>query len=319
MLYFSVHRYDDASFFPYSRDAAADRVGVGKGAGFNVNCAWNVPLKDNSGMGDADYFAVFQSLLLPIATEFAPDIILVSAGFDAAKGERYGCCVTPEGFGLMTQMLRMVCPAMVMVLEGGYELAVLSACVVACMQALKQPITSDTNKQVASLVAATRNPKAAAVRSINSTLIALHGYWSKLPETCVVRATATVGDKDKRSKHKGSSKRERRTRRRRDNKAGGRFAGGCSIAVRNTALSKHKADVRKLRRAEKQAREQLQRITQLRSNIKSKKKMSKTERRLFASEHDLEHELELVVGELNDLLSLSKEEVVRYYASAVTT
>ena len=217
----------------------------------------------------------------------------------------------------MTHMLRMVCPAMVMVLEGGYELAVLSACVVACMQALKQPITSDTNKQVASLVAGTRNPKSAAVRSINSTLIALHGYWSKLPETCVARAT--VGDKDKRSKHGGSSKRERRTRRRRDHKTGGRFAGGCSIAVRNTALSKHKADVRKLRRAEKQARGQLQRITQLRSNIKSKKKMSKTERRLFASEHDLEHELELVVGELNDLLSLSKEEVVRYYASAVTT
>lgn len=41
VLYISIHRYDNGSFFPGSTDAAATVVGSGKGRGFNVNIPWN--------------------------------------------------------------------------------------------------------------------------------------------------------------------------------------------------------------------------------------------------------------------------------------
>lgn len=64
VLYISLHRYDNGSFFPSSEDAAPDRVGVAQGAGFNVNVAWS-----GGRMGDSDYLAAFHHLVMPIATE----------------------------------------------------------------------------------------------------------------------------------------------------------------------------------------------------------------------------------------------------------
>lgn len=64
VLYISLHRYDNGMFFPSSEDAAPDRVGVSKGAGFNVNVAWS-----GGRMGDSDYLAAFHHIVMPIATE----------------------------------------------------------------------------------------------------------------------------------------------------------------------------------------------------------------------------------------------------------
>lgn len=64
VLYVSLHRYDNGSFFPSSEDAAPNRVGVAKGAGFNVNLAWS-----GGRMGDSDYLAAFHHVVMPIATE----------------------------------------------------------------------------------------------------------------------------------------------------------------------------------------------------------------------------------------------------------
>ncbi|XP_020620399.1 histone deacetylase 6-like isoform X2 [Orbicella faveolata] len=64
VLYFSVHRYDHAQFFPFSTCANYDVVGSGPGKGFTVNVPWN-----KKHMGDADYLAVFHHTLLPIAYE----------------------------------------------------------------------------------------------------------------------------------------------------------------------------------------------------------------------------------------------------------
>jgi acetoin utilization deacetylase AcuC-like enzyme len=63
-------------------------LGVGRGAGFNVNVPWS-----SKGVGDADYLAAFELLLQPIMSAFAPQIVLVSAGFDAAEGDFLGQCV----------------------------------------------------------------------------------------------------------------------------------------------------------------------------------------------------------------------------------
>lgn len=53
-------------------------IGEGPGAGFNINVPW-----ENGRCGDADYIAVWDHILVPVAKEFDPDIIILSAGFDA--------------------------------------------------------------------------------------------------------------------------------------------------------------------------------------------------------------------------------------------
>jgi acetoin utilization deacetylase AcuC-like enzyme len=55
-------------------------IGEGASAGYNINVPW-----ENGRCGDADYFAVWDHILLPVAKEFNPDIIIVSAGFDAGE------------------------------------------------------------------------------------------------------------------------------------------------------------------------------------------------------------------------------------------
>lgn len=67
VLYISLHRYDNATFFPHSEDAASNRVGVAKGVGYNVNVAWC-----GGRMGDSDYLAAFHHVVMPIATEVPP-------------------------------------------------------------------------------------------------------------------------------------------------------------------------------------------------------------------------------------------------------
>ncbi len=106
-------------------------VGNGAGAGFSVNVAW-----DAGGMGDGDYLAAFQQVLLPIAREFAPDLLLISAGFDAAEGDPIGgCCVSAEAFGHMTAALMPIAPC-VLLLEGGYNLTATARSTEACLRVL---------------------------------------------------------------------------------------------------------------------------------------------------------------------------------------
>lgn len=70
-------------------------------------------------MGDDEFLESFQRLFIPIAREFDPDLIIVSAGFDAAQGDPLGnCCVTPKGFAQLTTLLKQVSPKLVLALEG---------------------------------------------------------------------------------------------------------------------------------------------------------------------------------------------------------
>ncbi|MCO5593077.1 hypothetical protein L7F22_047083 [Adiantum nelumboides] len=101
VLYISLHRYENGEFFPGGIGGADDQVGVGAGVGRNVNIPW-----PDSGMGDGDYLAAFQRIVMPIAHEFAPDFVIISAGFDAAEGDHLGQCrVTPNGYAQMTHEL----------------------------------------------------------------------------------------------------------------------------------------------------------------------------------------------------------------------
>ncbi|XP_029358106.1 histone deacetylase 7-like isoform X3 [Echeneis naucrates] len=136
VLYISLHRYDDGNFFPGSGHPS--EVGVGAGEGFNVNVGWTGGL--NPPMGDAEYLAAFRAVVMPIAHEFSPDVVLVSAGFDAVEGHSSslgGYKVTAKCFGFLTrQLMSLAGGRVVLALEGGHDLKAICDASEACVSAL---------------------------------------------------------------------------------------------------------------------------------------------------------------------------------------
>ncbi|XP_010522651.1 PREDICTED: histone deacetylase 5-like [Tarenaya hassleriana] len=133
VLFFSVHRHESGSFYPSGDDGFYSMVGEGPGEGFNINVPW-----ENGRCGDADYLAVWDHILVPVAKEFNPDIILVSAGFDAAVRDPLGGCrVTPYGYSVMLKkLMEFARGKIVLALEGGYNLNSIANCSLACLQVL---------------------------------------------------------------------------------------------------------------------------------------------------------------------------------------
>lgn len=120
VLYASLHQYP---FYPGS--GAADETGRGNGKGFTVN----VPLR--AGSGDEEFLAAIDRILTVHAIPFAPNIILISAGFDAHMADPLaGLRVTTDGFARASRRVcafaNRVCDGkIVSVLEGGYHLTAL--------------------------------------------------------------------------------------------------------------------------------------------------------------------------------------------------
>lgn len=82
VLYASIHRYELGAFWPELIESNYNFTGEGRGRRYNVN----VPLND-TGLCDSDYLAIWHNLLLPIFYEYNPQLVLVSAGYDAGKFE----------------------------------------------------------------------------------------------------------------------------------------------------------------------------------------------------------------------------------------
>ena len=106
---------------------------MGAGAGYNVNVAW-----PKGGMGDAEYMAAFEEIVMPIARNFNPQLVIISAGFDAARGDPLGGNdLTPIGYAHMThQLLSLASGRVVVVLEGGYNLRSISRSMEAVVRVL---------------------------------------------------------------------------------------------------------------------------------------------------------------------------------------
>uniref|UniRef100_A0A6Q2WQQ9 Histone deacetylase n=1 Tax=Esox lucius TaxID=8010 RepID=A0A6Q2WQQ9_ESOLU len=172
VLYLSLHRYDDGNFFPGS--GAPDEVGAGAGLGFNVNMAFTGGL--DPPMGDAEYLAAFRTVVMPIANQFAPDVVLVSSGFDAVEGHASplgGYRLTAKCFGYLTrQLMGLAGGRLVLALEGGHDLTAICDASEACVSALLgielDPIPGEVMQQ---------RPNSNAVRSLEKVLEA-HGESS---------------------------------------------------------------------------------------------------------------------------------------------
>ena len=139
VLYISIHVYSNGMFYPgkppdpMTPDGGIENCGTGPGLGKNVNVGWH-----DQGMGDGEYMAAFQKIVMPIAKEFNPDLVVISAGFDAADGDELGgCFVTPACYAHMTHMLMSLADGKVAVcLEGGYNLKAISDSAVAVAKTL---------------------------------------------------------------------------------------------------------------------------------------------------------------------------------------
>jgi len=116
VLYFSAHR---GAYYPWTGEE--QEVGTGKGEGYTVN----VPLEP--GCSNACYGNAFRHLLWPLARQYRPELLLVSAGFDIHHNDPLGSMnVTTEGFarmtGLLMEMAAELCDErLILVLEGGYN------------------------------------------------------------------------------------------------------------------------------------------------------------------------------------------------------
>ncbi len=127
VMFVSLHAEKTRSGFPtYPANTARDMKGDGlrkrsKGRSFNVQ--WLVDDAD-----DAAYAYAFQHLILPALRQFAPDVILVSAGYDAIHGDALaGMNLSPQAFGFMARSLTTLGVPIVAVLEGGYDVQLLAS------------------------------------------------------------------------------------------------------------------------------------------------------------------------------------------------
>lgn len=89
-------------------------------------------------MGDGDYLAAFDRIIMPIAAEYGPDLVFISAGFDAAKGDPLGLnLVTPTGYAHMTSRLAQLAGGrLVVALEGGYNVDAIAPSALAVIRVL---------------------------------------------------------------------------------------------------------------------------------------------------------------------------------------
>jgi acetoin utilization deacetylase AcuC-like enzyme len=119
VLFVSLHQWP---FYP----------GTG-GPGSGGETTINVPLA--AGSGDHEYLAAFTEIVEPAVTAFEPELVLVSAGFDAHVDDPLGhMCVTAAGFREMAARCSSLAPRVSAVLEGGYNLATLPGLVEATLE-----------------------------------------------------------------------------------------------------------------------------------------------------------------------------------------
>ena len=134
VLYVSTHQYP---FYPGT--GAATDVGTGSGLGFTLN----IPIE--AGAGDADFDVLYRQIVIPVITSFQPDILLLSAGFDAHQRDPLGGMkVSTAGYANMTSRLQAVADAccqgrMITVTEGGYDLMALRDCLTDTLRVMSSP------------------------------------------------------------------------------------------------------------------------------------------------------------------------------------
>lgn len=155
----------------YPGTGALDELGEGPGEGMTIN----VPLP--AGIGDGGYAFLWEEIALPLLRAVAPQVIVISAGFDAHHADPLGgMMMTARGFGHLSRLLRDAAGGVpiVAVLEGGYDLEGLSHSVAATLEGLTG-ITAGVSEPP---VAIREAPFAVARERARAVRHAVSAYWA---------------------------------------------------------------------------------------------------------------------------------------------
>jgi acetoin utilization deacetylase AcuC-like enzyme len=160
VLMISIHEWP-----LYPGSGRASEVGGGAGRGYTVNLP--VP----SGTGDPGYVSLVRDVAVPLARAYAPQLILISAGYDAHLEDPLAdCAVTEAGFAVMTMLMRQLAIELSVplgcVLEGGYAVHALARSVAVTMRALLPGVSSD--------------PAVAVDRLASDARLRLAEFWPEL-------------------------------------------------------------------------------------------------------------------------------------------
>jgi acetoin utilization deacetylase AcuC-like enzyme len=176
VLFVSIH---ESPLYPGS--GPAGDAGEGQGLGFTVNLP--VP----GGSGDEEFRSLVDYVALPLAQAFQPQLVLVSAGYDAHRDDPLATCrMTEAGYAALTGSLRDGCRAMGApvgcLLEGGYAPEALARSVAATMEALSQPGRDEAVAPPGPDEAAASEPDQAAAappvtRLVEEALVRLRAWW----------------------------------------------------------------------------------------------------------------------------------------------
>lgn len=147
IMFASIHQHP---FWPPG-SGELDETGKGDGKGFNLN----IPLP--GGTGDTGYLKTLDTIIVPICQEFDPDLIIVSAGYDAHQEDPIASQnITTVGFAMMTQRIadlrdQLGCKT-TFLLEGGYNTKALSRSVMATMEVLNSSSAEELGQVHASYI-----------------------------------------------------------------------------------------------------------------------------------------------------------------------
>jgi acetoin utilization deacetylase AcuC-like enzyme len=138
LLFVSIHQWP-----LYPGTGAIREIGTGSGEGYTVNLP--VP----AGSGDDLYTSLVKHLVDPLARAYEPQLVLLSAGYDAHRDDPLADCrVTDEGYRMMAAIVRQLCRELGgvpvgAVLEGGYDLGALARSVAGTLEVLTTDVTFD--------------------------------------------------------------------------------------------------------------------------------------------------------------------------------
>ena len=133
VFFFSTHQWP-----LYPGTGAARETGAGKGAGFTLNCPFP------AGSGRNEIVGAFKTALVPAMTNFKPELILISAGFDSRRDDPLGGFkLSDDDFAELTRLMRDLADThcggkLISMLEGGYNLDGLGKAAAAHLKALLQ-------------------------------------------------------------------------------------------------------------------------------------------------------------------------------------
>jgi acetoin utilization deacetylase AcuC-like enzyme len=166
VLFISSHQYP---YYPGT--GAATEIGTGEGAGFTIN------LPMDAGGTDADYDLAYNTIAFPVLRQFKPELILISAGFDALEDDPLGGMrVSAGGFARLTAAIISIADEcgkgrVVAVTEGGYDLAGLASCLRAVI-----PVIAGERASADFPLAKVHTPRGSA--TVEAVLPNLRSFWT---------------------------------------------------------------------------------------------------------------------------------------------